>query len=55
MAYYEYECEKCRHIFTLQQSFKEHDQHKPIKCPKCGSPKVSQLVSSVHLKTSKKS
>ncbi len=55
MAYYEYECEKCGHIFTVKQSFEEHDQQPKPKCPQCQSRKVAQLIGSVHLKTGKKS
>jgi putative FmdB family regulatory protein len=55
MAYYEFECKKCEHQFTVQESFAEHDQPHAVKCPKCGSKKIEQLISSVHVKTSKKS
>ena len=55
MPTYEYECEKCRHRFVKAQTFAEHDQHRKIKCPKCGSQIVQQLIASVHVKTAKKS
>lgn len=55
MASYEYECIKCQRKFTVQQTFTEHDEHKPVKCPRCGSTRTGQLVSQVYAKTSKKS
>ena len=55
MAYYNYECTKCGHEFTDEQTFAEHDKHKQVKCPKCASKRVEQLVSHVYAKTTKKS
>lgn len=55
MAFYEYECTKCGHKFTVQQSFREHDEHPKVKCPECHSTKVEQLISSVYAHTSRKS
>ncbi len=55
MAYHDFECTKCGHEFTDTQTFEEHDDHKEVKCPKCNSKKVEQLVSQVYAKTSKKS
>ena len=55
MPEYEYECEKCEHTFTNHETFEQHDRHEAVKCPSCGSTQVHQLLSSVHVKTSKKS
>lgn len=55
MAQYEFECKKCNHEFIVQQTFDEHDRHKTVKCPKCKSTSVRQLLSEIHVKTSKKS
>jgi len=55
MAYYDYECRDCRKNFTMQQTFVEHDRHPKVKCPKCGSQHIEQLVRAVHVQTSKKS
>jgi putative FmdB family regulatory protein len=55
MAQYEYECKKCFHRFTVTETFQQHDKHKHVKCPKCGSQSTSQTFSSIHVKTSKKS
>ena len=55
MPAYEYECEECQKVFVDIQTFAEHEEHRPVKCPKCGSEKVHQLISSVHVQTSKKS
>ena len=54
MPYYEFECRRCGEKFTVQENFAEHNRHQE-KCPKCGSKQVEQLISSVHVKTSKKS
>jgi putative FmdB family regulatory protein len=53
MPAYEFECPKCNHRFTVEESFQEHARHKE-KCPKCGSQAVRQLISLVHVKTAKK-
>jgi putative FmdB family regulatory protein len=55
MAYYEFACQKCHEHFTVKQSFAEHEKRPKPKCPHCGSRKVSQLLSAVHVRTSKKS
>lgn len=55
MPTYEFECEKCREKFTEKETFAEHDQHKKVKCPKCGGTSVHQLISATFAKTSKKS
>lgn len=55
MPAYEYECTKCNHIFVVTHTFAEHDRHPTVKCPKCKSTEVHQLISSIHLKTKKKS
>jgi putative FmdB family regulatory protein len=54
MPEYEFECQQCGEKFSQKETYEEHDQHKE-KCPKCGSKRVEQLVSQVHVKTSKKS
>ena len=55
MPYYDFRCEQCGKKFTEKQSFEEFDQHKRVKCPKCGSTKVRQQIQAVFAKTSKKS
>lgn len=62
MPYYEYECRACGKSFEALQSFEErdrheeHGRHEPLKCPKCGSKRVEQVLSSsVYVITSKKS
>ena len=55
MAYYELECQKCSHTFTVKQTFEEHDKQQRVKCPKCGSSSVTQPYRSIHVKTAKKS
>ncbi len=55
MPTYEFECIQCGEKFPQKQSIEEHDQHKKVKCPKCGSANVGQLISPTFVKTSKKS
>lgn len=55
MAYYEYECGKCGHRFTLKESYAEHDRHKQVECPQCKCKDVRQHMESVHVKTARKS
>ena len=55
MPTYEFECEQCKKTFTEKQTFAEHDEHKKVKCPKCGSTNVRQVISPTFAKTSKKS
>ncbi|MBX6315686.1 MAG: zinc ribbon domain-containing protein [Isosphaeraceae bacterium] len=55
MPMYEFECADCAKTFTAQESFEEHDQHREVKCPHCGSTNVHQLLTPVGVKTSKKS
>lgn len=54
MPTYEFECSQCKKTFTEKMSFEEHGKKK-VKCPKCGSSKVTQVLSAVFVKTSKKS
>jgi putative FmdB family regulatory protein len=55
MPTYEYECRQCKKTFTDRQTFQEHDEHKQVKCPKCDSTDVRQVIGRTFAKTSKKS
>ncbi len=62
MPYYEYKCSHCGKKFEAIQTFEEHDrhldhdEHNRLKCPKCGSTDVEQLMGGwVFVITSKKS
>ena len=55
MASYDFVCGNCRKRFSVTQTFEEHDRQPKPKCPKCGSRKVEQQISTVFVKTSKKS
>jgi len=56
MAQYEFECEKCSHRYTVEESFGEHERRRSQpKCRKCGSQKVRRLLGSVHVQTARKS
>jgi putative FmdB family regulatory protein len=54
MPTYDYQCEKCQNEFTLILSISEHEKDK-VRCPKCKSRKVRQLMSAFMAKTTRKS
>jgi putative FmdB family regulatory protein len=54
MPTYEYQCQVCKHEFTMIQNIKEHEKAK-ITCPQCKSKKVKQRFSVFTAKTSRKS
>ena len=55
MPDYEYRCEGCKKGFSVRQTFQEHDRAARVKCPHCGSQKVTRVIGAVFAKTSKKS
>lgn len=57
MPTYEFLCRKCEKPFERAYSLEEYDREmkKKIKCPKCKSTRVLRQISSVQVKTSKKS
>jgi putative FmdB family regulatory protein len=54
MPTYQYRCEKCGKKFERRETISEHEALK-LKCPKCGSKKVSFVPGNVYVVTSKKS
>jgi putative FmdB family regulatory protein len=54
MPFYEFACQDCRKQFSLVLSIKERESGR-VTCPECGSTKVTPLISSFMVKTSKKS
>lgn len=54
MPTYQYRCEKCGKKFKRTETISEHEIAK-VKCPKCGSGKVSFVPGNVFVVTSKKS
>jgi len=55
MPTYEYRCAACNKKFSVTTTVSEHDRKRPA-CPKCkSSRKVSQILSSFTVKTSRKS
>jgi putative FmdB family regulatory protein len=54
MPTYQYRCEKCGKKFERTETISEHEALK-LKCPKCGSKKVSFVPGNVYVVTSKKS
>jgi putative FmdB family regulatory protein len=57
MPTYEFLCQKCKKRFELVLSLAQYDREmkKKTKCPKCGSTSVVRQISTVEVKTSKKS
>lgn len=55
MPFYEFKCKACLKRFTVKQSFTEHDRHVKVKCTKCGTQEVQQVVALASVVTSKKS
>ena len=54
MPTYDYRCGKCNRKFALVMSITEHGEHRP-KCRKCGSARVTQLISAFFAQTARKS
>lgn len=54
MPTYEYRCLECHEVFERYEGMAEHEKAHP-KCPRCGSKKVEQQISSFYAKTRKKS
>lgn len=54
MPRYDFYCESCQREFTLKLSFAEYDRG-DFRCPSCHSDKVRQIISQVHVRTSRKS
>ena len=56
MPEYEFFCEKCNKSFTEIMSISEFEKKKGrVRCPKCKSKRVRQIISGVRVITSKKS
>jgi putative FmdB family regulatory protein len=53
MPRYEYHCEGCKRKVTLRLSVAQHGRERHV-CPKCGSRKLTQLISSFLTQTSRK-
>jgi putative FmdB family regulatory protein len=53
MPYYEYVCPKCKTKFAEVLSIHEHETRK-IKCPKCNSAEVEQVIEPFFAKTASK-
>lgn len=53
MPRYEYHCEACNRMVMLRLSVTQHEKAGRA-CPKCGSKKLTQLMSSFLAQTSRK-
>lgn len=54
MPVYEYCCENCGKIFSIQMSMSDHEKENII-CPDCNKGRVVQQYSAFYAKTGKKS
>ena len=54
MPIYDYQCPSCGKSFSVRMSMTEHDMG-AISCPECKNTKAVQQLSSLFVKTSKKS
>ena len=54
MPVYEYVCRKCKEDFTEILTVQEMEKG-GVKCPHCGSDKVTKIISHIHTITKKKS
>lgn len=54
MPEYDFQCENCRHEFTLKLSLAAYEEGH-FRCPSCHSEKVRQIISHVNVRTSRKS
>jgi len=54
MSQYVFHCQDCNEEFTQQHHISDFEKAE-IKCPRCGSKQVGQLVSSFAAVTAKKS
>jgi len=54
MPVYEYRCNNCGKIFSLQLSMTEHGNVNPT-CPDCNGDEIVQQYSAFYAKTSRKS
>jgi len=53
MPTYEYRCGKCNRKFQLVLSIAAHDKRR-VKCPKCSSARVTQMLSAFYVQTARK-
>ena len=54
MPTYDFQCEECKKHFSVELTIKQHEAAR-VRCPKCESRKVRQLVSQFFAVTSRKS
>ncbi|MEZ4601306.1 MAG: zinc ribbon domain-containing protein [Syntrophotaleaceae bacterium] len=54
MPMYDFRCEDCGLAFSLKLSFAEYDKG-DVRCPACQSDKVTQVISRINVRTSRKS
>ena len=54
MSSYEFQCEDCKHVFTVSMTIKERETQK-VACPKCKGTNVKWFPTPFFAVTSKKS
>ncbi len=53
MPTYDYVCQDCGQVFSLQASVSEYSKGLQPTCPYCGSKKVVRTFSSIHVMSSR--
>jgi putative FmdB family regulatory protein len=48
MPIYEFRCLKCNKVFELLK-LKKEDESLMMKCPKCGSPEIERVLSTINI------
>ena len=52
---YDYQCQSCKHVFSVAMTVAEHDKKKSVECPQCKGTNVKWHPSRFFAVTSKKS
>ena len=49
MPVYQFQCEKCDHMYEELTEYDEKGKYKGVKCPECKSKKKTKLISSMFI------
>ncbi len=54
MAHYEYQCSDCKHVWEISEHIDEHSKPHEVRCPRCDSATVEQVMTAFFAKTGRK-
>lgn len=54
MPTYEYHCSECQHVWEIREHMDEHGTPHVVRCPKCESAHVEQVMAGFFAKTARK-